>query len=73
MSGYHKRDWETFPMHKIRRVDRPTILIKDDEVQRCESERQVSARLLQGTMALCLRKSSGVLYQNIHSRVRSHG
>ena len=34
MSGYHKRDWETFPMHKIKRVDRPTTLIKDNEVQR---------------------------------------
>jgi reductive dehalogenase len=34
MSGYHKRDWETFPMYKIKRVDRPTTMIKDDEVQR---------------------------------------
>jgi hypothetical protein len=34
MSGYHKRDWETFPMHKIKRVDRPTTLIRDDKVQR---------------------------------------
>jgi reductive dehalogenase len=34
MSGYHRRNWETFPMHKIKRVDRPTTLIKDDEVQR---------------------------------------
>ena len=34
MSGYHKRDWETFPMHKVKRVDRPTTLIKDNEVQR---------------------------------------
>jgi hypothetical protein len=34
MSGYHKRNWETFPMHKIRRIDRPTTLIKDNEVQR---------------------------------------
>jgi len=34
MSGYHKRNWETFPMHKIRRVDRPTTLIRDNEVQR---------------------------------------
>jgi reductive dehalogenase len=34
MSGYHKRDWETFPMHKIKRVDRPTTLINANEVQR---------------------------------------
>jgi 3-chloro-4-hydroxyphenylacetate reductive dehalogenase len=34
MSGYHKRDWETFPMDRVKRVDRPTTLIKDGEVQR---------------------------------------
>ena len=34
MSGYHERDRETFPMHKIKRIDRPTTMIKYDEVQR---------------------------------------
>ena len=34
MSGYHKRDFETFPVEKIKRVDRPTTVIKEDEVQR---------------------------------------
>lgn len=34
MSGYHERNWQTFPMDTIKRVDRPTTLIKDDEVQR---------------------------------------
>jgi reductive dehalogenase len=34
MSGYHKRDWETFPMDKLKRVDRPTTKINEDEVQR---------------------------------------
>ncbi|MBS3918167.1 MAG: hypothetical protein KG012_04705 [Deltaproteobacteria bacterium] len=34
MSGYRKRNWEPFPMHKIKRVDRPTTLIKDGKVQR---------------------------------------
>jgi hypothetical protein len=34
MSGYHKRNWEPFPMDKIRRIDRPTTLINDDNVQR---------------------------------------
>ncbi|MGD0658163.1 MAG: reductive dehalogenase [Syntrophorhabdales bacterium] len=29
MSGYHKRSPEPFPMHKIRRVDRPTTEIRD--------------------------------------------
>lgn len=34
MSGYHKRNLDTFPMHKIRRVDRPTTKIIEEEVQR---------------------------------------
>lgn len=34
MSGYHKRDWEPFPMHKLNRVDQPTTLINEDKVQR---------------------------------------
>ncbi len=34
MSGYHKRDWETFPMDKIKRVDRPTTMIDAIKVKR---------------------------------------
>jgi hypothetical protein len=34
MSGYHKRDWETFPMDKIKRVDRPTTMIDAAKVKR---------------------------------------
>jgi reductive dehalogenase len=34
MSGYLKRDWETFPMDKIKRVDRPTTQINESEIQR---------------------------------------
>jgi reductive dehalogenase len=34
MRGYHKRDFETFPVEKIKRVDRPTTVIKEAEVQR---------------------------------------
>ena len=34
MSGYHKRDWETFPMDKLHRVDRPTTRIDEGKVQR---------------------------------------
>lgn len=33
MSGYHERNWETFPMHKIKRVDNPTTRIDVDRVQ----------------------------------------
>jgi 3-chloro-4-hydroxyphenylacetate reductive dehalogenase len=34
MSGYHKRDWETFPVHELKRVDKPTTTINEDKIQR---------------------------------------
>jgi reductive dehalogenase len=34
MSGYHKRDLDPFPMHKIKRVEWPTTKILEDQVQR---------------------------------------
>jgi reductive dehalogenase len=34
MSGYHKRDLDPFPMHKIKRVERPTTKIFEDQIQR---------------------------------------
>jgi len=34
MSGYHKRDPEPFPAGKLKRVDRPTTIIEDDNIRR---------------------------------------
>jgi len=34
MSGYHIRDGETFPMEKLKRVDRPTTIVNEDQVNR---------------------------------------
>ena len=39
MGGYLKRDWETFPVHKLQRVDRPTTVINEGRIQRVR-ERQ---------------------------------
>jgi reductive dehalogenase len=39
MSGYHERNWETFPMHTIKRVDQPTTKIDEAKVNRVR-ERQ---------------------------------
>ena len=39
MSGYLKRNWETFPMEKLKRVDLPTTRINKDQIKR-KSERQ---------------------------------
>ena len=36
MSGYHKRYLDNFPMQTIKRVDRPTTIIHDDEVKRVD-------------------------------------
>ena len=36
MSGYHKRDLDNFPMHSIKRVDRPTTGIIDNAVKRVD-------------------------------------
>jgi 3-chloro-4-hydroxyphenylacetate reductive dehalogenase len=39
MGGYLKRNWETFPMDNLKRVDRPTTRIDHDKVRRV-SERE---------------------------------
>ncbi len=36
MSGYHERKWEPFPMHTIKRVERPTTAIQDDQIKRVD-------------------------------------
>ncbi|MDA3918295.1 MAG: reductive dehalogenase [Deltaproteobacteria bacterium] len=39
MGGYLKRNWETFPMEQLKRVDKPTTKINEDQIKRV-SERQ---------------------------------
>ena len=39
MSGYLKRDWETFPTEQLKRVDQPTTKINAEQIKR-PSERQ---------------------------------
>jgi 3-chloro-4-hydroxyphenylacetate reductive dehalogenase len=48
MSGYHKRDFETFPMHTIKRADRPTTLILDHQVQRVDERESGFHRAARG-------------------------
>jgi 3-chloro-4-hydroxyphenylacetate reductive dehalogenase len=48
MSGYHKRDWEPLPMHAIKRVDRPTTEINEDQIQRIHEKTHGFNRALQG-------------------------
>jgi reductive dehalogenase len=56
MSGYHKRDWETFPMHKIKRVDRPTTVIHEDQVQRTDERESGFNRALRGDFGPFIQK-----------------
>ncbi len=37
MSGYHKRVFEPFPVHLLKRVERPTTIINDNEVKRFDA------------------------------------
>lgn len=48
MSGYHIRHFETFPMHKIKRVDRPTTKIFDHTVQRVDERESGFNRAARG-------------------------
>lgn len=48
MSGYHRREWEPFPMHTIKRVDRPTIEIREGQIQRIHENAHGFNKALQG-------------------------
>jgi ferredoxin len=48
MSGYYKRSWETFPMHKIKRVDRPTTLIREERISKTDERESGFNRALRG-------------------------
>lgn len=56
MSGYHKRDFETFPMHKIKRVDRPTTKILDDQVKRVDERESGFNRAIRGDFGPFIQK-----------------
>ena len=48
MSGYHKRILGNFPMEKIKRVNRPTTIIHDDEVKRVDERESGFNRAARG-------------------------
>lgn len=48
MSGYLKRDLDTFPMHTIRRVDRPTTVINEDQIERRDERESGFNKALKG-------------------------
>jgi reductive dehalogenase len=48
MSGYHKRNWEPFPVQAIKRVDRPTIEIHEDQIRKTDENTHGFNRALKG-------------------------
>jgi hypothetical protein len=56
MSGYHKRDWETFPMHKIKRVNRPTTQIYESKIQKVDEREHGFNRAFRGDFGPLIQK-----------------
>ena len=56
MSGYHKRDLEPFPVHALRRVERPTTRILDDQVRRVDERESGFNRAARGDYGAHLKK-----------------
>lgn len=51
MSGYHKREYngfEPFPVHRLKRVDRPTTEILDDKIKKSDEREQGFNRAYRG-------------------------
>ena len=55
MSGYHKRDVEPFPVHTLKRVDRPTTKILDDQIQRVDERESGFNKAARGDYGVVLK------------------
>ena len=56
MSGYHKRDLDPFPVHVLKRVERPTTLIMDEQVRRVDERENGFIRAARGDYGPVLQK-----------------
>ena len=56
MSGYHKREFEPFPVHTLKRVERPTTSILDEKVQRVDERESGFNRAIRGDYGEKLKK-----------------
>ena len=59
MSGYHKRNPEPFPVHRLRRIARPTTLIQDNTVQRVSQSDAGFMKARRGLYGPTLQKEVG--------------
>jgi reductive dehalogenase len=48
MSGYHKRVLDNFPMQKIKRVERPTTIVNEDQIEKRDERESGFNRALRG-------------------------
>jgi len=56
MSGFHKRSLDLFPVHALKRVERPTTLIHDDQARRVHEREGGFARAAAGEYGPVLEK-----------------
>ncbi len=56
MSGYHQRNYEPFPMHRLKRVERPTTKILDDQVKRVDERENGFNKAARGDYGPLLQK-----------------
>ena len=73
MSGYHKRNWETFPMHKLKRVDRPTTAINEEKIERVRERESGFHKAAAGDYGPVLKREFSALCRSILSRARCRG
>jgi 3-chloro-4-hydroxyphenylacetate reductive dehalogenase len=59
MSGYQKRDHETFPVNKLKRVDRPTTIIEEGKVQRVKQNDSGFVKAARGLYGPIFQKERG--------------
>ena len=56
MRGYEKRNPDPFPVHRLKRVDRPTTLILDDKVQRVDERESGFNKAARGDYGAVLKR-----------------
>jgi reductive dehalogenase len=56
MRKYHKRELDLFPVHKLKRVERPTTLILDDQVKKADEREDGFAKAARGDYGPLLQK-----------------
>ena len=56
MSGFHKRDLEPFPVQALKRVDRPTTVVREHEVERVDERESGFHRAARGDYGPQLQK-----------------